>query len=62
MPLQYEDVHTEKTTVTVSTVVRIVFKIIGAMPVPFQFPFSNESLTENEIEFSKEDLNYGNSD
>lgn len=50
------DVATEKTTVDISTVIKISFKITGAQPLCFTFPFSNESLTESKLEFVKEEL------
>ena len=58
MALKCSEIKTEPQTVAINAKIKVTFKITGAMPVPFQFPFSNESLTENKIEFSKEDL-YG---
>lgn len=57
--MKIEKVKTTPTTADIKATIKIVFSVSGALPVPFQFPFSNESTTENKIEFTKEEL-YGN--
>lgn len=52
------DVITAPLIVKVEESIRITFKITGAQPLGFEFPFSNESLTEKKLEFTKEEL-YG---
>lgn len=47
------DVVRDPAIVATNEPFRITFKIVGALN-PFQFPFSNESLTEKEIVFIKE--------
>lgn len=54
--MEITDVSTLKTTVDISTVIKISFKILGAEPMCFEFPFGNESLTESKLEFIKEEL------
>lgn len=58
MALKCSDIEIEPQRVTINAKIRVTFRITGAMPVPFQFPFSNESLTERKIEFLEDDL-YG---
>lgn len=48
------DVLTLEKVVDVKDSFRVLFKVIGAEPAGFEFPFSNESLTENRIQFIKE--------
>lgn len=49
------EVSNKTPTVNISAQVKLTFKITGASPVPFQFPFSNESLKESKIQFVKEE-------
>lgn len=42
-------------TVPITGVIKITFALLGGKPKPFTFPFSNESLTENLLEFIEEE-------
>lgn len=57
--MKIEKVKAASTTVDINGTIKITFTITAALPVAFQFPFSNESTTEKKIEFTKEEL-YGN--
>lgn len=48
------DVSSSKKVVNVKESFKIFFRVIGAEAAGFEFPFSNESLTENKIQFIKE--------
>lgn len=54
-----KDVTTSNSIVDVNQIFFIGFKVLGAKPASFTFPFSNESLYENKIEFIKEGLDNG---
>lgn len=41
--------------IQVTNRIKITFDVMGASPKPFTFPFSNESLTEDLIQFVRED-------
>lgn len=54
MALAFADIITDKTTVDVGKSFKIVFKITGASSSNgFEFPFDNDSLIEDTIEFIK---------
>lgn len=48
------DVSSSAKMVYVGDPLRILFKVIGAEAAGFEFPFSNESLIENKIQFISE--------
>ena len=52
--MEIKDVTTSATQVRVGDPIRVAFRVEGALPNYFKFPFSNESLTEKLIEFIKE--------
>lgn len=48
--MEIVDVQSLTPVVAASRPIRVIFNVVGAV-APFEFPFSNESLTENKIEF-----------
>lgn len=46
----------ERSTFSVSETLRLFFSIEGAQGIQFEFPFSNESLVENKIEFKRKEV------
>lgn len=59
--MEIQSVLTFPNPVDLSKTFKIQFTVIGALPGGFQFPFSNESLTEKKLQFikTKEDSNAG---
>lgn len=57
--MEIKSVSTFPNPVDLSKTFKIQFTVLGALPGGFQFPFSNESLTEKKLQFvkMKEDLN-----
>lgn len=50
------DVAVSNPTLSITQRFTVSFKINGAQAKAFTFPFSNESLTENLIQFIKEEV------
>lgn len=57
--MEIKSVSTFPNPVDLSKTFKIQFTVLGAFPGGFQFPFSNESLTEKKLQFvkMKEDSN-----
>lgn len=49
------DVNSSKTVLSIGELFTISFKIEGALPAGFTFPFSNESKTVPLLEFIKKE-------
>lgn len=54
--MEIANVSSSKKVVDVGESFSILFKVIGAEGAGFEFPFSNESLTENLIQFVKREV------
>lgn len=53
--MEIQNVELVPKTVAVGTSFKLIFSIMGAVSFGFEFPFSNESLTEPKIQFNEED-------
>lgn len=52
--MEIKEVQIDKKSIAVNERFTISFAIYGAAKSWFEFPFSNESLTENLLQFKKE--------
>lgn len=53
--VEIKNVKLQTPSVSVGGVMKLVFEIFGAQAKSFEFPFSNDSLTEPKIEFVREE-------
>lgn len=52
----FEDIQLAKPIVKALELITLTFRVTGGEDSAFQFPFSNESLTEAKLQFLKEEV------